>query len=508
MATLNEVIQFSMADIQASLFIKDRSLSWDICGDLSEKVSTAIVLLEKEYGDIKGAIPLLLASYYISFLVLFFQKKGAVQAETLLAVEPLGEVLDSLAEILTSRDKHYSDLAEEKNSTAAALSRWLDGDGPLSAQRAKENIVLDLLICFDQKYSTALSSRLLNDIHYVIYSLAMGDDEISFSEKRMLSFLEDETAKVKRVIGDDSVFDVTNYGETLNLLSGEKLLQQAREELHELIGLDGIKREFEKLEAFLKIQKKREELGLPTTGLTLHFVFRGNPGTGKTTIARIIGKLFRGVGFLQKGHVEETDRSGLVAEYMGQTAVKALARAQEALDGILFIDEAYALSRGGSNSGEDAYGREAIETVLKFMEDNRRRIVVVVAGYPELMDEFIDTNPGLKSRFTRYLDFEDFDPDQLFRIMKLFVGKGEYTFTKEGEEKLSNLFVRAYEARTESFGNARYVRNVFEEMLQNQAMRLAKREGALVREDLSTLLPEDIPFQGNTASSGQDDYTG
>ncbi len=394
----------------------------------------------------------------------------------------------------TADDPHYRSTPKQSTqATADFLNLWLTGEAPFSAHRAKDNPILDLLIDCDRSKGTRLSSRIMNDIRYLVYALATRDDKLSFQEKQLLDFLNREADKVKQAIGDSSVFDVERYGEDLNRQGAEQLLAEARRELDELIGLDAIKHEIKRLEAFLKIRRMREAEGLGVADVTLHFVFNGNPGTGKTTVARILGKIFSGLGFLKKGHVVETDRSGLVAEYLGQTAVKAKAVAESALDGILFIDEAYSLSRGGDSGGSDNYGREAVETILKFMEDNRKRVVVIVAGYPQLMNDFIDTNPGLKSRFTRYLSFADFSPSELCRISQLFLKKAQYHFAGNGLAALGQILTKVYEQRSEGFGNARFARNLFEETVQNQAMRLTEMSEPPTKETLMSLEIVDLP---------------
>lgn len=268
-------------------------------------------------------------------------------------------------------------------------------------------------------------------------------------------------------------------------------LEAARKELAELIGLPRVKEEVRRFDAFLEIQRQRQAAGLPAGKQALHFVFHGNPGTGKTTVARILGRFLRGYGILSKGHVVETDRAGLVAEYVGQTAVKTDAKVREAMDGILFIDEAYTLS---STGGQADYGKEAIDTLLKRMEDHRDRLVVIVAGYPGPMGKFIDSNPGLQSRFTRYMHFDDYTPEDMGRIMALFMGKGHYNVTADARAFLSIMFTVAYARRDDKFGNGRFVRNLFEEMCSRQAMRLTGGGVQPTKEALQTLSGADVPL--------------
>ena len=260
------------------------------------------------------------------------------------------------------------------------------------------------------------------------------------------------------------------------------------EELQTLIGLSEVKEEVSALANFVKIQQEREKKGMKAVGLSYHCVFTGNPGTGKTTVARILAAIYSGFGFLKKGHLVETDRSGLVAEYVGQTAVKTNKIIDSALDGVLFIDEAYSLVQGGGND----YGQEAISTLLKRMEDDRNRLIVVLAGYSEDMKRFIDSNPGLQSRFNRYIHFADYTADELKQIFMLNVDKNQYLLEPEGEELLSKILNFAIEHKDKNFGNGRYVRNLFEKTIQNQAIRLSCQPN-ITAEELSKLKAEDLP---------------
>lgn len=258
-------------------------------------------------------------------------------------------------------------------------------------------------------------------------------------------------------------------------------------ELHSLIGLDEVKSEIMKLINFIKIQKTRKEKGLKSSPISYHIVFTGNPGTGKTTVARIIAKIYKHLDILTEGHLVETDRSGLVAEYVGQTAVKVNKKIDTALNGVLFIDEAYSLV--GEN--KDDFGKEAVATLIKRMEDNREQLVVILAGYTKEMNDFININPGFKSRFNRYIDFPDYTPSQLVAIFEFQCKKIDYFLTDEAKAKVKLIFENAYLTRDKSFGNARFVRNFFEKTLEKQASRIIQKE-YLSKEILTTITEEDI----------------
>ena len=259
-------------------------------------------------------------------------------------------------------------------------------------------------------------------------------------------------------------------------------------ELTGLIGLGTVKTEVESLRNLIKIQAMRAQQGLPNTNMSYHMVFTGNPGTGKTTVARIVAGIYNEIGILKKGHLVETDRAGLVAEYVGQTAPKTNAKIDEALDGVLFIDEAYTLVGEGSD-----YGSEAIATLLKRMEDDRNRLVVILAGYTNEIKEFIDSNPGLQSRFNRYIQFDDYSAEELTEIFKRNLRKSRYKIKRDAFEELQGVVAKAVASRDKNFGNARYVRNLFEKVVQNQANRLARME-SINNDELSIITREDINF--------------
>jgi AAA lid domain/ATPase family associated with various cellular activities (AAA) len=262
-------------------------------------------------------------------------------------------------------------------------------------------------------------------------------------------------------------------------------IEELLAELDDLVGLDSVKADVRRLTSLLRIQQLREERRLPTLETSHHLVFTGNPGTGKTTVARLLSQILRTLGLVSKGHLVETDRSHLVAGYVGQTAAKTRAILESALGGTLLVDEAYALARGGAND----FGREAIDTIVKYMEDNRADLALIAAGYPAEMDEFIDANPGLKSRFTRFIDFPDYSTDELVEIFERMSGDLRYHLDESGRHAL-RVVIEA-EPRTRGFGNARFVRNLFEEAVGRQADRLAK-VGEPTDDQLTTLTAVDV----------------
>ena len=264
-------------------------------------------------------------------------------------------------------------------------------------------------------------------------------------------------------------------------------LDEYLEELNSLVGLEKVKKDVNSLINLVQIRKLREERGIKQPAMSLHLVFSGNPGTGKTTVARILSKIYHEIGLLSKGHLIETDRSGLVGGYVGQTALKTKAVIDDAMGGILFIDEAYALA----STSENDYGKEAIDTLLKAMEDHRDDLIVIVAGYPGLMDRFLHSNPGLESRFNKFIYFDDYNADELYDMFMLMCEDAHLTLDEPADEYARQYFTRMYETKSPNFANGRAVRNFFEEVITAQANRLAPQE-EITDEELNTLTYEDF----------------
>ncbi|MDI6601766.1 MAG: AAA family ATPase [Thermoanaerobacteraceae bacterium] len=265
-------------------------------------------------------------------------------------------------------------------------------------------------------------------------------------------------------------------------------LNNALEELNNLIGLKNVKDLIKQLEAYIRLEQMRKERGLKYEPLTLHMIFKGNPGTGKTTVARLLGKILKGIGILSKGHVVEVERADLVGEYIGHTAQKVRENVKKAIGGILFIDEAYSLARGG----EKDFGKEAIDTLVKAMEDHKNEFILILAGYRDEMEYFLNTNPGLKSRFALQFDFPDYTIDELMLISEKMTADRDYRLTPKAKRKIYRLLIRCMSDNKLKEGNARLVRNIIEKSIMNQALRIYKKS-SIERNDLIYIEEEDIP---------------
>ena len=335
----------------------------------------------------------------------------------------------------------------------------------------------------------ATASNGLDDFAFCIILHNYNKDYENTYRKKMLriaTIIANADGKVTEV-ENQWLDEIMNVGIMEEAADEQHKVENPDEELNSMIGLSTVKDEINTLCNFVIMKKMREKEGLKSPNISYHCVFSGNPGTGKTTIARLLAGIYKDLGVLKKGHLVETDRSGLVAEYVGQTAPKTNAIIDSALDGVLFIDEAYSLVQGGQGD----YGKEAISTLLKRMEDDRDRLVVILAGYSKEMGDFINSNSGLQSRFNRYINFPDYSSDELIQIFKFILKKNDCNATDSAIEKVKEYVCYALEHKDQNFGNARFIRNFFEKTLMEQANRLAAQPN-ITNEMLSTIEEFDI----------------
>lgn len=326
----------------------------------------------------------------------------------------------------------------------------------------------------------------------VQWQAPIGDDvmpDLISPDENMVAYLANQYANSSDldIVADVMDTTATLASEHIEDKEPEKSLDELMSELNRLIGLEEVKLDVTALVNLIRVQQMRREQGLRTSPISQHLVFTGNPGTGKTTVARLISEIYHQLGVVSKGHLVETDRAGLVGAYVGHTALKVKEVATSALGGVLFIDEAYSLKVEG---GQD-FGQEAIDSLLKFMEDNRDNLVVIVAGYPEPMQRFLDSNPGLRSRFNKYIEFLDYSPAELMQILHKMADDQGYILTAEALQATEAIIHQQYQQRSSSFGNARMVRNLLETAISTHASRISRANTFSV-EDLSTITAEDI----------------
>ena len=414
--------------------------------------------------------------------------------------------------------ERHVEMANQIYSRGRQQPKWLLWN--LTSSVCEEDVFLPPVFFWnlaesDAKRGTETSRTFIRMLTNILLYLAAVDDDVTYSEAEFITECTDrlsaicDTTGVRKsreglnpldfvTSGEPSFVEKhsaqvqTSGGSTSAPKAEEKEpekpnFDELMEQLDSLVGLETVKKEVKNLINLVKVRKLRKENDLPVPPMSFHMVFLGNPGTGKTTVARLISGLYSAIGVLSKGQLVEVDRSGLVAGYVGQTALKTQEVIQSALGGVLFIDEAYSLSSGGEND----FGRESIETLLKAMEDHRDDLVVIVAGYTGPMEKFIHSNPGLESRFNRYFFFPDYDGNQLTEIFRIQCKKNSYTLTPEADEAALKMFTRHYEERDENFGNGRDVRNCFEDMVVRQSNRVAAMESPS-KDDLITVLPEDL----------------
>lgn len=378
-----------------------------------------------------------------------------------------------------TKSGHYQ-VRQCVNGAWQALTEWQSNEAVHGGQRSVNEMSVHQL---EDRTLLGINGETVEEI-----SLSMGEDGkfglVVFGDLRVRahSVTVWHSAEIEAATPEDE----EPFGEI-----DEELLEEVLAELHQLIGMENIKGEIDSLVNYLKVQKWRLEREMKTMPLSLHMVLAGPPGTGKTTVARLISRIYHALGFLKKGHLVETDRAGLVAGYVGQTAMKVDEQVQKASGGVLFIDEAYSLMPKNSFGGND-FGQEAIEALLKRMEDKRGEFAVVIAGYADELHRFLDANPGVKSRFNRYFYFDHFSAEELLAIFELFVSKGGFTLTDDAKEKVGVIMEEAHASRTNSFGNGRFARNLLEKMVEKQADRIVSIE-PMTDEVLASLTAEDVP---------------
>ncbi len=419
---------------------------------------------------------------------------------------------------------------EEKQSYFEAICRWFDLKHeehafPLSSQQSFDPriqqrldsapVILSYLEEYDRRFGFNYADRARHALFEFANLVIKSDGTVTKAEAAaLLKFKQTlyphgtEAADIAEALknSETEARDEKEQAQTAQAESDAaaiedepaRPLEELLKELDALVGLERVKADVRQLVNFLKVQRMREEQGMSPLPVSRHLVFYGNPGTGKTTIARLLAQVYRSLKILSRGHLVETDRAGLIAGFVGQTALKVKEVVTNALGGVLFIDEAYALNPEGRGSD---FGQEAVETLLKLMEDHRHELIVIVAGYTEKMDDFIASNPGLRSRFNKFFHFEDYKPEQLVEIFKGFAAKAAFKLTHGAEEKLLAIFQLLTLARDESFGNARTARNLFEMTISKQANRIVTLPN-VTQEILSTVEDADIPTEEDLSSSG------
>ena len=413
-------------------------------------------------------------------------------------------------------DKHVQ-MANEIYSRSQPRPNWLLWS--LTSAVCEEDVFLPPVFYWnlaesDAKRGTESSRTFIRMLTNILLYLAAVDDDVSYAEAAFITECSDrltaicDTTGVRKSREGLNPLDYVTSGEPsfqdkhpqVQTSGGEKPREAKAEEeqpkpdfdalmaeLEDLVGLEEVKKDIKNLMNLVKVRKLREANDLPVPPMSLHMVFLGNPGTGKTTVARLLSGLYAAIGVLSKGQLVEVDRSGLVAGYVGQTAIKTQEVIKSAMGGVLFIDEAYSLSSGGEND----FGREAIETLLKAMEDHRDDLIVIVAGYTGPMENFINSNPGLESRFNKYIFFPDYNGEQLTAMFRKRCEKNGYTLSEEADAAAVDFFTQLYEERSDNFGNGRDVRNAFEDMVVRQSNRVAAMENP-TKEDLMAVLPADL----------------
>ena len=430
----------------------------------------------------------------------------AAQADEYFRTQAMGVwQADNASAISPTHVEFYNAIYSSGAKSPSALF-WEVATGVAGYDLFRPPVFFQRLRDYDRRKGTGLACRFVDQMTLILLLFAAVDGEVSEPEAAFVNACADQLTALCSEDGVSSSRPMVKADEfitqkpqtaavkaeeaqkTQEEVSSPEKLEDLLAELDSLCGLDKVKQDVKSLINLVKVRKLRQQAQLPTPPMSLHLVFMGNPGTGKTTVARLLSRIYHSIGVLSKGQLVEVDRSGLVAGFVGQTALKTQQVVEKALGGVLFIDEAYALVN--QENGND-FGHEAIEVLLKNMEDHRDDLIVIVAGYTDQMETFIHANPGLESRFNKYFYFEDYTPPQLLAIFQSICQKNGYLLTDSGEQWLKEALEQMHRERDENFGNARDVRNLFEQALSRQADRVAQLESP-TREQLMELTLEDL----------------
>lgn len=453
-------------DVISQTLFNEVNANIDMFSELILELRANITFMAN-YKNSEAKIPDILNLLIIKDIITCFRDLGHT-----LAIDTIeGQcVMQTYINLGVKKDKTYQDFKSMLilNTTDRIKARELLQDALCEIEESK--MIMhegELNLVSILKYDKDLVGKYLTLLYRFMVMIVKSDNSITEKETIWLN----ELIKLRENLVDSSSRRERNKvyeGKSSSKESVANVNLNHTEELAQLIGLENVKTEVKNLYNLVKVQKMRETSGMKTSNVSYHCVFTGNPGTGKTTVARIVAEIYKDLGVVKKGHLVETDRSGLVGEYVGQTAPKTNAIIDSALDGVLFIDEAYSLVQGGQGD----YGKEAISTLLKRMEDDRDRLVVILAGYSKEMEDFINSNSGLQSRFNRYIEFPDYTSSELLQIFNSLAKKSDYNLSQEAEKKVASIIEDALRSKDSNFGNARYVRNLFEKIVTQQANRI------------------------------------
>lgn len=386
----------------------------------------------------------------------------------------LGDIKGTIEKL---KENDNMDLEETYKCIFSIFNEYLKNNKEFISEKSESYQLLKAF--FGNNYDIINCIKENNDISFPLYMESLDSKIVTnFIETFIMYFIGDKEF-VQKMIEKYETYNFTNDYKN-------KMLDFIDEKFKKIIGLKNIKEDLKDLVILITNNKIREQNNLNKTSISMHMVFTGNPGTGKTTIARLIGEMYYKLGIIKNNNFVEVSRVDLVAEYVGQTAVKTTKVLESAKGGVLFIDEAYSLAV----STENDYGKEAIETILKFMEDNRENTIIIVAGYEQEMSKFINSNPGLKSRFNKFFKFNNYDSDELYQIFKVFTEDNNYTINRIDEQMIKNKF-NEIDTNTSNFSNARYVRNLYDKTILNQAKRI-DTNNITDKEEFITIKSEDI----------------